>query len=169
MAHAPGPPVRFARANEAASIVGGVTQDGDVLGRYMESRRPQMFPWAQPGAVPKVPVIPSFTHRPLAAPPMDMMAAINESCFTRSLIAGLMGGVLGLGMGVMFGGNEHLTPPLASLPPGQPVPPGLPMRVQMRGYYKQVGAKSKDWSKNFAIVGGTERARVGERGVLVRE
>jgi len=71
-------------------------------------------------------------------------AAARESCTMQAIISGTVGGVAGLGLGAI------LTPFNSSL---QTEVENLPLKEQFRRGAQEMGAQSRSWGKNLAVIG----------------
>ncbi len=111
--HAIAADVVAARA-DAASIAG-------LLSSKTAYQLPQAFEWAQPGEVPKMPMVPTILQgQPAYVPPEDPFWFM-ETCPAKTGISVLVGGGMGLAAGVVIGGWQSYSPPMPF--PGAPEPP----------------------------------------------
>ncbi|KIV86278.1 hypothetical protein PV11_01896 [Exophiala sideris] len=73
-----------------------------------------------------------------------------ESCISKSIMAGAMGGLLGGAFGLFMSSMAYDTPLSAQ---GQQVT-SLPVREQLKRGLKDMGSRSWSSAKNFALIGG---------------
>ena len=88
-----------------------------------------------------------FPPRP--APEPDH-AIVMESCAGKTLMSGVVGYGLGLGIGLLIGSYEHVAPPMPL--PGQRLLPKVPLREQFGDSFKKTGKKMKGWGQNFMVI-----------------
>ncbi len=81
----------------------------------------------------------------LGEPPVDPGALMN-SCASKTIMGAVMGGGMGFMMGIFLGAMSDMSP--INVSQGREVPQG-PIREQLRQAFKQTGAKSFGWARNF--------------------
>ena len=80
----------------------------------------------------------------------DPLRFVNEACAGKAVVSAIGGGVLGVPMGVLISADQGLSPPVVL--PGQPEPPKIPLKYQLRDSALSTKVKCIRWSKNFAVV-----------------
>ena len=78
-------------------------------------------------------------------PPRDTTQAGRENCVMQSIIAGMAGGVLGLGLGVILAPFQSNVQSMEAS--------DLPMREQMRRGAREMASQSRSWGKNLMTIG----------------
>lgn len=99
------------------------------------------------------PLVPTALQGQLPyVPPKDFFAGLAESCLFKGVTSLVVGGGLGLLAGVVIGGWQSATPPMAL--PGNPEVPRTTAFRALRETGTLMSTKSISWGKNFAVVGG---------------
>ena len=113
---------------------------------------PEQWPWLR-SAVLATPLVPTALQGQLPyVPPKDFFAGLAESCLFKGVTSLVVGGGLGLLAGVVIGGWQSATPPMAL--PGNPEVPRTTAFRALRETGTLMSTKSISWGKNFAVVGG---------------
>jgi import inner membrane translocase subunit TIM22 len=76
-------------------------------------------------------------------------AMMQETCASKIVMGGLIGGVLGIGMGVFMGAMGDVSP--LQVAHGREVPQA-PLREQMRVGWKGTVSKARGWAKSFGVM-----------------
>mmetsp|Transcript_29741 Transcript_29741/g.41072 ORF Transcript_29741/g.41072 Transcript_29741/m.41072 type:complete len:161 (+) Transcript_29741:160-642(+) len=88
------------------------------------------------------------TYKPVEIPTPEqvLQSEIGDSCILRFFLSGLAGGVLGAGMGLIFGSFQEITPPGAEVVKRT-------MMESIKVHAKDAGARSFSYAKGFAAFG----------------
>lgn len=110
------------------------------------------FPWAAPGGVPKIPVIPTVLwNQPRPQIPWFDMNDMMDMCPVRGVVSFVAGGVLGVFMGVLIG-SWQLGGPTGDA--GLSDPTKLTTRQALKEMGDMMASRARSWGRNFAVVGG---------------